>query len=237
MRKKLYIPVKTRQIVVSYCNADIAPDTNYQTGQGNSHTHEIDWFKDYFDFIDDAGLRMHLAEAYYQARFLYKIMQGLHLTSFKRTSIIKFQIQQYASIFEAMIDYTLEKYHKEELKELLKETEYRPVNVLTQNSKLTLTTDGKDDIIYTCKKSSRIVPLKKTRIDKRTEIAKDFGIISATTKTQFDGLYDLRNNIHILKAASADYRPKIEEATKAFQLMEPIRSSVKLYIQTKQSGT
>ena len=70
---------------------------------------------------------------------------------------------------------------------------------------MTLTADGKDEVIYTCKKSSRNVPLKKTRIDKRTEIAKDFGIISATTKTQFDGLYDLRNNIHILKAASADY--------------------------------
>jgi hypothetical protein len=236
MRKKLYIPIKTRQIIVSYCNTDIVPETNYSVGINNRHTHEIDWFKDYFDFVDDAGLKTHLAEAYYQARFLYKIMQGLHLTSFKRTSIIKFQIQQYASIYEALIDYTLEKYHKNEVKEQLQETEFKIVNVLSQSSSITMTVDGKQETVYTCKKTKRNVPLKKTRIDKRTELAKSFGIISDTVKNEFDGLYDLRNNIHILKAVTADYRPKIEEATKAFQLMEPIHSSIKLYVLTKKNG-
>lgn len=236
MSKKLFIPLKTRQIVVSYCNAFIAPETNYNVGINNGHTHEIDWFKDYFNFIDDASLKIHLAEAYYQARFLYKIMQGLQLTSFKKTSIIKFQIQQYASIYEALIDYTLEKFHKDEVKEQLKETEFKIVNVLSSNSSIIMTFDGKQETVYTCKKTTRNVPLKKTRIDKRTELAKSFGIISDTIKIEFDGLYDLRNNIHILKAATADYRPKIEEATKAFQLMEPIQSSIKLYVQTKKNG-
>lgn len=236
MKKKLYIPVQTRQIIVSYCNTDIVPESNYSVGYKNAHTHEIDWFKEYFDFIDDHSLQTHLAEAYYQARFLYKIMQGLHLTSFKRTSIIKFQIQQYASIFEAMIDYTLEKFNKEDIKELLKEPEYKPVSILSQNTILSLTTNGVTEPIFTCKKASRSVPLKKTRIDKRTEIAEKLGIISATIKSEFDSLYDLRNHIHLLKAASADYRPKIEEATKAFRLMEPIRSSVELYIRTKKNS-
>jgi len=235
MRKKLYIPIKTRQIVVSYCNTDIVPETNYRVGQQNGHTNEIDWFKDYFDFIEDNGLKTHLAEAYYQSRFLYKIMQGLHLTSFKKTSIIKFQIQQYASIYEALIDYTLEKFHKDEVKEQLKETEFRVINVLSQNSNLTITVDCKEETVYTCKKTTRNVPLKKTRIDKRTELAKNYGIISETIKNEFDGLYDLRNNIHILRAASANYRPKIQEASKAFQLMEPIQSSVKLYVQIKKN--
>lgn len=236
MRKKLYIPIKTRQIIVSYCNVDIVPNTDYLKGQNNTHTHEIEWFKEYFEFIEDSSLKLHLAEAYYQARFLYKIMQGLDLTSFKRTAFLKFQIQQYASIFEALIDYTLEKFHKDELKELLKEVEYKPVNVLSQNSNLTIMIDSKTEKVYTCKKASRDVPLKKTRIDKRTQLAEEFGIISSTIKAGFDGLYDLRNNIHLLKASSADYRPKIDEAIKAFQLMEPIQSSVKLYIKTKKNA-
>lgn len=234
MKKKLFIPLKTRQIVVSYCNANIVPETNYSTGKNNSHTHEIDWFKDCFDFVGDSSLQLHLAEAYYQARFLYKIMQGLHLTSFKRTAFTKFQIQQYASIFEALIDYALEKYHKDDLKELLKEVEFRQINVLGANTTLTFEEGGKVEPVYTCKRASRNVSLKKTRIDKRTELACQFGIISKTVKEQFDSLYDLRNNIHILKAASANYRPTIEEGTQAFLLMEPMRTSIKLYIQTKK---
>lgn len=237
MKKKFYIPVKTRQIIVSYCNAHIAPETNYQVGQGNNHTHEIDWFRDYFDFIEDANLQRHLAEAYYQARFLYKLMQGLNLTSFKKTSILKFQIQQYVSIFEAMIDYTLEKYHQQDLNQRLTATEYRLVPVLAQGSNLTLNHSGKQEAIYICKKSNKKTTLKQTRIDTRTEIAQGFGIISATIKTQFDSLYDLRNNIHILKAAKTSYRPTIDEAKKAFELMDPIRNSVKSYIQTKKNNT
>ena len=31
MRKKLFVPVKTGQIAVAYCNADIAPDLVYHT--------------------------------------------------------------------------------------------------------------------------------------------------------------------------------------------------------------
>ena len=46
MRKKLYIPVQTRQIIVSYCNTDIVPESNYSVGYKNAHTHEIDWFKE-----------------------------------------------------------------------------------------------------------------------------------------------------------------------------------------------
>ncbi len=102
MAKKYYIPKQTREIVVSYCNNNIVPDKKYIDNP--THSHPIEWFKDYFGFIDEVSLRNHLADAYYQARFLYKMMQGLRLTSFKKNAIIKFQIQQYASIYEALLN-------------------------------------------------------------------------------------------------------------------------------------
>ncbi len=228
MPDKLYIEEETRKTVVSYCNKKIVPSSEYiENPDGN---HPIEWFKTYFSFVSYNSLVLHLADAYYQARFLYKIMQGLRLTSFKRAGVLKFQIQQYASIYEALIDYVLETCHKDKLPELLKEIEYRPVNVLSKDASLSIIIDGKQEDVVTCKKTFRKVALKQTRIDKRTKIAADLGIISGTVKDEFDGLYDLRNNIHILKAASANYKLSVAEATRAFQLMDSFVSSVKIHL-------
>jgi hypothetical protein len=230
MTKKLFIPKKTREIVVSYCNNFIVPDNNYIDNPTKTHTHPIDWFKDYFDFIGDTALKTHLAEAYYQARFIYKIMQGLQLTSFKRNAFVKFQIQQYASIYEALLDFILEKYNKEDIKEKLKEVEYKPISVFASNVECNVDENGQKEKVFTCRKSAKKINLKNTRIDKRTEIAASLGIISQTTKQSFDNLYDLRNNIHLLKASIANYRPKVEESFEAFKLMSSFVLEVKTYV-------
>lgn len=229
------ITQEIREAIVNYCNALIVPDSNYLK-KGGHKEHSIEWFKKHFNFIDNTTLQIHLADAFYQSRFVYKLMQGLRLTAFKRGAMIKFQIQQYASIYEAIIDFVLETYYKSEIKELLKEIEYRPIKVLSSNSKFTVELNGKTETIVTCKQTTRDVPLKKTRIDKRTKIAVDLGIISQGIKESIDSLYDLRNNIHILKAASADYRPNINEAQRAFELMNPFVESVKNHLKGKKKS-
>lgn len=220
MKKKLYIPKKTREIVVSYCNQRIVPDNAYI--EHPLYEHPIEWFKNYFAFIPDKTCRKHLADAYYQARFVYKIMQGLRLTSFKLHAFLKFQIQQYASIYEALIDYTLDKYHKKDVSEILKEYEFKPVCALAQNAELTVNEGISKTSIYTCKKVARKITLKTTRITDRTKACVELGIIDEKTKEDLDKLYESRNNIHILKAAQSDYKPTIESSQRAFELMDII---------------
>lgn len=218
------INAETIKTIVAYCNENIVPDNEYL--KGAYKTHRIEWFKKYFDFIANKNLKLHLADAYYQARFLYKLMSGLRLTAFKQTAITKFQIQQYASIYEAIIDYSLETYHKRVIQELLKETEYRPVPAFASTTKLIFDNEQ----IFACRQTSRAVPLKKVKIDKRTKIAVDLGIINEAIKKSIDELYDLRNNVHLLKAASTDYKPTIKQAMQAFKIMNLFTDSVKKHL-------
>ena len=234
MKKQLYIPKKTREIVVSYCNKHIVPNQEYI--EHPNHEHPIEWFKNYFSFIPDKSCQAHLADAYYQARFVYKIMQGLQLTSFKRHAFLKFQVQQYASIYEALIDFTLEKYHKKEIADILKEYEYKPVSALARNVEFTVTDGSMKNTIHTCKKVTRKINLKTTRISDRTEACVKLGIISKNIKRDLDNLYDIRNHIHILKAAQSNYRPTIKECLHAFELMNKIVTSIAKHIAKMESA-
>ena len=229
MKKNLYIPKKTRESVVSYCNNHIVPEENYIANP--TYSHPIEWFKEYFSFISDTNLKNKLAEAYYQARFAYKIVQGLKLTSFKKTAFLKFQIQQYASIYEALLDYTLETYHKEEIKnDILKTIEYRPVSAFASPTEMFYTEEKKKEKIYTCKKKEFYKALKSIKIDEKTKIAINYGIFDLSVKADLDALYDIRNCIHLLKAAQTNYRPTIKEGKRAFELMDKMVYTIKTHI-------
>lgn len=234
MKKNLYIPKVTRECVVSYCNKHIVPDDHYIANP--TYSHPIEWFKEYFSFILDNALQKYLAEAFYQARFAYKIMQGLKLTSFKKTAFLKFQIQQYASIYEALLDYTLETYHKEEIKnDILKTIEYRPVSAFANPTEMFYTEGKKKEKIYTCKKKEFYKALKSIKIDDKTKIAFNYGIFDLSVKADLDALYDIRNCIHLLKAAQSDYRPTIKECERAFKLMPRIVNAIKSHIANRNN--
>ena len=51
-----------------------------------------------------------VTDAFYQARFMYKLMNALNLPLAKQKGIVKFQIIQYASICEAILDMAITKY-------------------------------------------------------------------------------------------------------------------------------
>lgn len=90
---------KTRKAVVSYILRDVVPKTITPRP-----TPQIAWFRGQFDFIPDVDLKAHLGEAFYQARYIGRIREALSLKGAFNNAIVKFQIIQYASIFEAVID-------------------------------------------------------------------------------------------------------------------------------------
>ena len=58
--------------VIRYCNRDLVPDKSFRADED----YPSNWFIEYFDFIDDSKIKQQLGDAYYQARFLYKLMAG-----------------------------------------------------------------------------------------------------------------------------------------------------------------
>ena len=54
-------------------------------------------------------------------------------------------------------------------------------------------------------------------------------LLTPELKERLDNLYDLRNNIHILKAAEANYNPKLREAKESFKLMRDVVNYIRHY--------
>jgi hypothetical protein len=79
----------TRASVHSYCKADLPGD--------------LQWHVDQFSFIADIELQKRLGRAFYSARYIAKLMEALFASQDEIHAFVKFQIMQYASIFEAVI--------------------------------------------------------------------------------------------------------------------------------------
>ena len=93
------------------------------------------------------------------------------------------------------------------------------------SSKAKILFDSKEVAI--CQRKVNKGVLKRTRIDEKTQYAVDKGIISQDIKEYFDKLYDLRNNVHILKASQNKYVPRIVDAKESFIFMRKFIQEVK----------
>lgn len=206
--------------VIRYCNRDLVPDKEFDPLK----TYHSDWFPNYFSFLKTKSLQNHLGEAFYQARFVYKLMNALRLTLGKQPGFVKFQIIQYASICEAILDETIAKFHHDEAGKIFASKEYSPYEI----SKTLSIKHNKNDI-YLCKLKTKKGDLKRTRIDFKVNFSIGKNIISKSLGDKFCKLYDLRNNIHILKAHENNYRPKLKEAKEAFEMMMEFVQEIRKY--------
>ena len=211
--------------VIGFCNRDLVPDQTFDS----ENQYHSEWFVSYFDFLADPSVASQLGDAFYQARFMYKLMNALNLPLAKQKGIVKFQIVQYASICEAVLDMAIIKYFKEDAEETLSVLELvKYPNAVSADTKITC---GGTPLIL-CKTKKKKGDLKRTRVDFKTKYAVSKGLISQSTKDLVDNLYDLRNNIHILKAANSHYTPKLREAKDAFLLMQTFVGEIKNYYTT-----
>lgn len=80
-----------------------------------------------------------------------------------------------------------------------------------------------------CKETTRKIPITSVRMNQKTEYAYKKGMISDDSKQIIDQLYDMRNNVHILKAVKTNYAPKKHEAKDAYSLMIQVVSELKSF--------
>ena len=198
--------------VIKCCNSGLIPDVSFDFDK----QHPIDWFKKKFDFIDDTKLQEHLADVYYQARFTYTLMRTLSLPLGKHKGILKLQIIEYASICEALLNYTITKFFKEEFEKEFASEEYHNItNSISKKVKIQF--DGQPAFI--CKRKTIKASISFCSNPSKAEFALKKKILSLQTKEKYCELYELRNNTHILKAVANDYYPKIPEAKSAYELL------------------
>ena len=179
-----------------------------------------------FKFLNNDKLSEHLGDEFYQARFTYTLMHTLSLTMAKNKGIVKFQIIQYASICEALLNYTLEYYYKDEFAEKFAAYTYTDFSSAL-SSKTQIVYEGKP--LYLCRQKIEKAKISWTSNPYKAAFALEKGILTEDTKKQYCELYELRNNAHILKATTTDYYPKLKEASLAYELTFKFIAEIKAY--------
>ena len=176
---------------------------------------------DQFSFIPNPALQRHLAEAMYQARFAGRLREALDLPGNFNNLFVKSQIQLYASIFEALIDYFLDSHKTHPIvQSLLQERVFKAVrHALASNTRIMCTdTTGSYDLVP-CREMLRTRNLKEIQFAKRLSTAVTFGLIPANDAPFVERLYASRNSIHLINSAARAFTPDSAESSDAFRAL------------------
>lgn len=157
---------------------------------------------DQFDFIEDSDLKHKLIKSYRETIFVKNIIKKLFLQYRDPHPFNEILIIHYASIYEAIIDYSLEKYYSNHIKELLEEITLAKVPI-KKNIKIIDSSDDTSEL-FICKEKKLTKNLFQVKFEKRIKKAVELRIIESHMQKELTELYDYRNHIHILKATSED---------------------------------
>ncbi|WP_417330620.1 hypothetical protein [Halomonas cupida] len=194
---------------------------------------DIQWHVDKFSFIDDEELRNRLGRAFYSARYAYKLMEATFVQGDEQHPFVKFQIMQYASIYEAVITNLLWRNFKEhpEVLQLQAHKAYKPVNAL---SSLTNMKYG-DEKLFMCVYRNAKTPKNSIPFKDKVDCAVRIGFMNASYSEDIKRTYELRNLAHIETEASKQLDVEIEQSKHAYWRLSPFLEDVEEYLETSNT--
>ena len=204
----------TRNLIHDYCVRDLAGD--------------MSWHVDQFSFIDDTELQVRLGRAYYSARYTYKLMEATFVQGDEQHPFVKFQIMQYASIYEAVITNLLWGNYKEheEVIRLQTHKAYKPVNAL---SSLTEVKYGEEEI-FTCVYRNAKTPKNSIPFKDKVDCAVRIGFVQEAYSGDIKRTFELRNLAHIETEASKQLDVEIEQSKTAYWRLGPFIEHVSSFV-------
>lgn len=192
---------------------------------------DIGWHVDYFDFVNDIELRRRIGQEFYAARCLYKLWEGLRINEpWALQAQVQLQVQQYASIYEALIHYLLftEAADEPEVHRLF---EYRalierplPGHIMEKIRNLNAA-DAPD--IVGAVQSTKRTQESKIRFDSKVAAAVALGIIDGGLGNEIAEFYTARNYIHIhAELRQSDLNWQVSFARDAYRRLQPFKIQV-----------
>jgi hypothetical protein len=211
---------QVRSEVDSYCKRDLP---------GN-----MQWHIDQFSFISNEELKKRLGRAFYSARYVYKLMEALSSQGDELHPFIKFQIMQYASIYEAVICYLLWERYKDhaDVNSLQTHKALKPVNAM--GSLTDIKYDGEQ--IITCVRRSAKTPKNSIAFKDKVDCAVRIGFVEEAYSDEIKKLYVLRNLAHIETEAEKQTEVEIEQARLGYRRMKPFLDKIAATI-AEEDGT
>ena len=213
---KMYMPLnqEIRTAIHEYCVRDLPGP--------------LQWHVDQFAFISDVQLQQRLGRAYYSARYVYKLMEATFVDGEERHPFVKFQIMQYASIYEAVITNLLWgvlENHSEVL-QLQTHKSYKRVDALANLTKMKY---GEEDL-YTCVYRDTKTPKNSIPFRDKVDCSIRIGFVEANYAEDIKQIYELRNLTHIETEAAKQLEVEIKQSKTAYWRLKPFCETITLYL-------
>lgn len=205
-----------RDQITDYCKRDLPGDLNWHIQQ--------------FDFIGDTKLRDKIGRAFYSARFISKLMEAVYVDIHgdEIHPFIKFQIIQYASIYEAVITYLLWEVFAQHPEVIALQTHkaYKPVSALGSLAKMTY--DGEN--LFTCVYKDTKTPKNSIPFKDRVDCAVRIGFIDIAYSEDIKTTFALRNLAHLESEADRNIEMELEDSKKGYWRMKPFIEKIKDFL-------
>jgi hypothetical protein len=208
-----------RDQIQTYCTKDLPGDLN--------------WHIQRFHFIDDAKLQDRLGRAFYAARYMAKLMEALYVKDNELHPFVKFQVMQYAAIYEAVISHLLWTKFRghQEVIALQTHKSYKPISALSNLT--TITYDGEH--VYTCVHKEEKTPKNSISFGDKVDCGVRIGFIDATYAEDLKRIYTRRNLAHIETEAKKQIEIEIEDAKLGYWRMQPFIDQIERFLGTSFS--
>ena len=173
---------------------------------------------------------------FYSARHIYKLGEALKVSGTMLHAHVKFQIIQYASIYEAVIAYLLwgmfsnsDAVSKIEYHEAYKKAESWPSSLNVANK------DGEE--IFLCTRRKERTSQVSIKFESKIKAAVEIGFLQPDLAEDIQEFFRLRNAIHLNTAVEREISYEIQQSELAYRRMRPFIDGVKEFLGTNPQQT
>lgn len=166
---------------------------------------------DKFSHVRDAALRRALAEVFYGCRWIYKVGLALLTRDAERAAHVRSQLLDYGSVAETLLSYCIG---------------HAIRGAHTRGTSYTFRDPDKQQQPIAWNTADPVPQLQKQSFWWLIRIAGDFGIIDATTQSGATRLRNLRNIVHLRRAATGP-RAYLNEAQRAYMTVLAVLQQTK----------
>jgi hypothetical protein len=216
LEDRMPLSLDNRKNILEYCDRDL-PST--------------EWYLDQFDFIEQDALRKRLALEFYAARYLYKLGEALKVSGAHMHAHVKFQIIQYASIYEAVIVYLLWNRFSEHGAVISIQFHKVFRKAATLPSSLIFTTADSAEI-FLCTEQLEKTSTMSIKFADKVDAAVSIGFLDHELGHEIKEFYNLRNALHLETAVKRAIKYEIEQAQLAYWRMQPFIDGIKGYLRS-----
>lgn len=209
-RSQMPLEESLRISIRDYCKQDL---------QGG-----LQWHIDQFPFINDIELQKRLGRAYYCSRYVGKLMEALLADGDEIHPFIKFQIMQYASIYEAVINHLLWGRYADHIAVQALETHktYRKISALAKPTKIFY--EGKE--LFTCELKDEKTRRNSIAFKDKVDCAVKIGFVEEIYAQDIKRTFELRNLAHIEAEAEQQIEVEIEHAKTGYWRLKPFLEKI-----------